>query len=42
MPVMGMRVHLSEQIDLMSKIRAIGFVAPTLDPRGECGRRGGS
>jgi hypothetical protein len=33
MPVMGMRVHLSERIDLMSKIRAIGFMAPTLDLR---------
>jgi hypothetical protein len=32
MPVMGTRVHLSEQIELMSKIRAIGFVVPTLDP----------
>ncbi len=32
MPVMGTRVHLSEQIDLMSEIRAIGFVAPALDP----------
>jgi hypothetical protein len=33
MPVMGMRVHLSERIDLMSEIRVIGFVAPALDPR---------
>jgi hypothetical protein len=33
MPVMGMRVHLSERIDLMSKIRLIGFVAPALYPR---------
>jgi hypothetical protein len=33
MPVMGTRVHLSEQINFMSKIRAIGFVAPVLDPR---------
>ncbi len=33
MPVMGTRVHLSERIDLMSEIRAIGFVAPALDPR---------
>ncbi len=37
MPVMGMRrgdrVHLSEWIDLMPKIRAIRFVAPLLDPR---------
>ncbi len=36
MPVMGTRrgdrVHLFERIDLMSKIRAIGFVAPVLDP----------
>jgi hypothetical protein len=32
MPVMGTRVHLSERIDLMSKIRAIGFVAPALEP----------
>ncbi len=33
MPVMGMRVHLSERIELMSEIRAIGFVVPALDPR---------
>jgi hypothetical protein len=33
MPVMGNRIHLSERIDLMSKIRAVGFVAPALDPR---------
>jgi hypothetical protein len=33
MPVMGTCVHLSEQIDLMSKIRAIGFMVPALDPR---------
>jgi hypothetical protein len=33
MPVMGTCVHLSEQIELMSKIRAVGFVAPALDPR---------
>jgi hypothetical protein len=33
MPVMGTRVHLSEWVDLMSKIRAVGFVAPTLNPR---------
>jgi hypothetical protein len=33
MPVMGTRVHLSERINLMSKIRAIGFVVPPLDPR---------
>jgi hypothetical protein len=36
MPVMGTcrgdRVHLSEQIDLMSNIQANGFVAPALDP----------
>jgi hypothetical protein len=33
MPVMGTCVHLSERIDLMSEIRAIGFVVPALDPR---------
>jgi hypothetical protein len=33
MPVMGTRVHLFERIDLISKIRVIGFVAPALDPR---------
>ena len=33
MPVMGNRVHLSEQIDLISEIKAVGFVEPTLDPR---------
>jgi hypothetical protein len=37
MPAMGTRrgdrVHLSEQIDLMSDIGANGFVAPALDPR---------
>ena len=33
MPVMGNCVHLSEQIDLISKIRADGFVEPSLDPR---------
>jgi hypothetical protein len=33
MPVMGNRVHLSERIDLISEIRAVGFVEPTLDPR---------
>jgi hypothetical protein len=27
------RMHLSERVDLMSKIRATGFVAPALDPR---------
>jgi hypothetical protein len=26
-------MHLSERIDLMSKIRAVGFMAPALDPR---------
>jgi hypothetical protein len=31
MLVMGMHVHLSERIDLMSEIRAIAFVAPALD-----------
>jgi hypothetical protein len=30
---MGTCVHLSEQIDLMSEIRAVGFVVPALDPR---------
>jgi hypothetical protein len=33
MPVMETRVHLSERINLMSEIRAIGFVVPALDPR---------
>jgi hypothetical protein len=33
MPVMGNRVHLSERIDLISKIRAVEFVEPVLDPR---------
>jgi hypothetical protein len=33
MPVMGNCVHLSERIDLISKIRAVGFVEPALDPR---------
>jgi hypothetical protein len=33
MPVMGNLVHLSEGIDLISKIRAVGFVEPALDPR---------
>jgi hypothetical protein len=33
MLVMGTHMHLSERIDLMSKIRAIKFVAPVLDPR---------
>jgi hypothetical protein len=32
MPVMGTCVHLSERIDLMSEIRAIGFAVPVLDP----------
>jgi hypothetical protein len=31
MPVMGTCAHLSERIDLMFEIRAIGFVVPTLD-----------
>ena len=33
MQVMENWVHLSERIDLMSEIRAVGFVAPALDPR---------
>jgi hypothetical protein len=37
MPVMGMRrfdrVHLSKWIDLIAKVRVIGFVVPALDPR---------
>ncbi len=33
MPVMGNCVHLSERIDLISEIRAVGFVEPMLDPR---------
>ncbi len=33
MPLMGNHVHLSEWIDLISKIRAVGFVEPTLDSR---------
>jgi hypothetical protein len=33
MPVMGNCVHLSEQIDLISKIIAVGFVEPALNPR---------
>jgi hypothetical protein len=33
MLVMGTHMHLSEWIDLMSEIRAIGFVVPALDPR---------
>jgi hypothetical protein len=32
MPVMGNCVHLSERINLMSEIRAVGFVVPALDP----------
>ncbi len=32
MPLMGNCVHLSEQIDLISKIRAVGFVEPVLGP----------
>jgi hypothetical protein len=32
MPVMGNHVHLSERIDLISKIRVVGFVEPALDP----------
>jgi hypothetical protein len=32
-PRRGDRVHLSKRIDLMSNIRANGFVAPALDPR---------
>jgi hypothetical protein len=32
MPV-GARVHLSERIDLMAEVAAIGFVVPMLDPR---------
>jgi hypothetical protein len=31
MPVMGNRVHLSERIDLISEIRAVGLVEPALD-----------
>jgi hypothetical protein len=33
MPVMGNGMHLSERIDLISEIRAVGFVEPALDPR---------
>jgi hypothetical protein len=33
MLVMGNCVHLSERIDLISEIRAVGFVEPALDPR---------
>jgi hypothetical protein len=33
MLVMGTCMHLSEQIDLMSEIRAVGFVVAALDPR---------
>ncbi len=32
MPVMETCMHLSEWIDLMSEIRAVGFVVPALDP----------
>jgi hypothetical protein len=32
MLVMGNHVHLSERIDLISEIRAVGFVEPALDP----------
>ena len=32
MPVIENCVHLSERIDLMSKIRAVRFVAPALNP----------
>jgi hypothetical protein len=48
MPVMGThrgdRVHLSEQIDLMAEVTAIGFVVPALDPHNagaKLGRRRG-
>jgi hypothetical protein len=41
MPVRGMRVHLSERINLMSKIRVIGFVAPALDPHNAGGNAAG-
>ncbi len=33
MLMMGTCMHLSKWIDLMSEIRAIGFLAPALDPR---------
>ena len=33
MPVMGNCVHLSERINLISKIRVVGVVEPALDPR---------
>jgi hypothetical protein len=33
MPVMGNCVHLSERINLISKIREVGVVEPALDPR---------
>jgi hypothetical protein len=33
MPVMGNCMHLSERIGLISKIRAVRFVEPVLDPR---------
>jgi hypothetical protein len=32
MPVIENCVHLSERIDLISEIRAVGFVEPALDP----------
>jgi hypothetical protein len=32
MLVMGTHMYLSERIDMMSEIRAIGFMAPALDP----------
>jgi hypothetical protein len=31
--LVGARVHLSTQIDLMAKVTVIGFVVPILDPR---------
>jgi hypothetical protein len=33
MLVMGNCMHLSDRIDLMSEVRVVGFVVPTLDPR---------
>jgi hypothetical protein len=32
MILVGARVHLSKQIDLMAEVTAIGFVVPALDP----------
>jgi hypothetical protein len=32
MPVGARGVHLSERIDLMAEVTAIGFVVPALDP----------